>query len=117
MPSGLISTKPPIAGVRPKNSAFERPLAPRPCGEMTTGSGGFAFGPYHAGSTTCATRGRPAWLVYWIVHMRVVVEEDVTTVPIDARGLGQAGGSGLHGRQGGDQDDGSSGAMLEPAAG
>ena len=52
IPSGLITAKRPTAGSRSKKAAFESPFAPRPCGEITTGSGGLLPGPYQAGSTT-----------------------------------------------------------------
>jgi hypothetical protein len=45
MPSGLTTANRPTVGRLPQNFEFERSFAPRPCGEMTSGSGGFESGP------------------------------------------------------------------------
>jgi hypothetical protein len=59
-----MTAKGPRAGRLPQKRRLYEPLTPRPCGEMTNGIGGCRFGPYQAGSTRKAFRGRPAFESY-----------------------------------------------------
>ncbi len=59
VPSGLMTANLPTAGREPQNFAFPWPVPLRPCGEMTSGSGGLFFGPYAAGRSTAAARSAP----------------------------------------------------------
>jgi hypothetical protein len=58
--SGLITAKEPRPGRFPHRIEFACPFRPRPCGEITSGSGGLAAGPYQDGSTTVAVLACPS---------------------------------------------------------
>jgi hypothetical protein len=54
----------------PQRLTLRRPPTPRPCGEITSGSGGCRSGPYHAGKIRYACRSRPSWAMYEIFVTR-----------------------------------------------
>src|SRR5438034_5613530 len=63
-PSGLTSAKRPRSGRLPQSSMFWTAPTPRPCGEITSGIGGWRRGPYQRGSTRKASRSAPLWARY-----------------------------------------------------
>jgi hypothetical protein len=63
----LTTANRPTVGRLPQNFEFELSFAPRPCGEMTSGSGGFASGREPAGRRTVASRRSPVCAVQVIV--------------------------------------------------
>src|SRR2546430_4554396 len=62
----------PRPGGPPKKRRLNEPLTPRPCGEMTSGIGGWRRGPYHAGRTRYALRTLPVLARYENVSTRTV---------------------------------------------
>src|SRR3954453_20464359 len=67
MPPGHTSANPPSAGSAPQSFEFLSALTPRPCGEMTSGSGGGRWsGPYCAGRTIRAGRRIPLCAREWM---------------------------------------------------
>ena len=62
MPPGQTTANVPRAGRSRHSRAFVCARTPRPCGEITSGSGGGGrSGPNLVGSTTIAQRGTPLY--------------------------------------------------------
>src|SRR5215218_1766568 len=51
----------PRAGRSPQKLRFARPVIPRPCGEMTSGTGGLFAGPRSRGRAMWASRASLLW--------------------------------------------------------
>jgi hypothetical protein len=60
----------PNAGSPPQKRRLSRALMPRPCGEITSGSGGLSCGEYQAGRSANAVRRAPFHAVYVIAVRR-----------------------------------------------